>query len=523
MNQSSPLAGIPCESKLWYKRSSPLTINESTMKRRIILFSTIFLSLFTAQQVYAEVVTLTLDEVTRAALENNLGLQVERLKPKIQKESLIAEESIFDTSFVLEGSAGTKNTEESVVDKETVDYGVSTGLTKRFLFGTDVSATLGLSKKEVEQSSLSIEGDTTSGNLVVSQPLLKNRGTEVNRRSISLAENDLSIADLSLKQAIIDTVSEAKNLYWNYYYALAYVDVQKDSLALAIRSLEEIKERIRLGSSPKLDLLQAKAEVAAREESVISAENTLYNVQDQLLSYIYGAITTTEKVVPGDPPALYVVEKDKEELLQQAFAGRTDYLIAKLQLASANTDIIYFDNQRLPQLDLTGTLVVNDGEAGDPSGPDGLTDFSSDDFDDYQYGAVGLTLELPIGRRLGNANHAAAILKKRQNIIEKKNIRTKIEVEVRAALRDMQAAYKRYKASALSREYAAESLKTEEEKYRSGLSTSYKVMLFQRDLTDARASEIDAIADYQTAIIALYKAVGITLEQNNITIDEVAQ
>lgn len=502
------------------KDVSHLTINEPTMKKLFFLFSTIFLSVFTAQPVCAEVVTLTLDEVTRAALKNNLGLQVERLNPEIQQESLIAQESIFDTSFVLEGSSGKKNSEESVADKETIDYGVSTGLTKRFLYGTDVSATIDLSKKEVEQSSLLVEGDTTSGNLVVSQPLLKNRGTEVNRRSISLAENDLSIADLSLKQSIIDTVSEAKNLYWNYYYALAYVDVQKDSLALASRSLDEIKERIRLGSSPKLDLLQAKAEVAAREESVISAENTLYNVQDQLLSYIYGAITTTEKVVPGDPPALYVVEKDKGELLEQALAGRTDYLIAKLQLASANTDIIYFNNQRLPQLDLTGTLVVNDGEADDT---DDLTDFSSDTFDDYQYGTVGLTLELPIGRRFGNANHAAAILKKRQNIIEQKNIRTKIEVEVRAALRDMRAAYKRYKASALSREYAAESLTTEEEKYRSGLSTSYKVMLFQRDLTDARASEIDAIADYQTAIVALYKAVGITLEQNNIKIDEVVQ
>ncbi|WP_458774929.1 TolC family protein [Desulforhopalus sp. 52FAK] len=467
-----------------------------------------------------EALTLTLEDVTTAALKNNLGLQIERLSPEIQKENLVAEEAAFDTSFVLGGSSGLQNTKESLGDEETVDYGVSTGLEKKFQYGTDVSATLEWTEKEVEQLGLVSEGDNAAVTLVVSQPLLKNRGTAVNRRSISLAENELLAASLSLKQTIIDTVAEAQNLYWNYYYALAYVEVQKDSLTLAQSSLDEFEERVRLGSSPKLDLLQAKAEVASREESVISAENTLYNAQDQLLNYIYGSIITAEKIEPGDPPALYVVEVDETELLEQAFSYRTDYQIAKIQLASADTDITYYDNQRLPQLDLSATLMANDGQADDVTGSYG---YESDIYEDYQYAGLELSLELPIGRRLGNANHAAAILKKRQYLIDQQKTQSQITVEVRAALRDMRAAYKRYNAAALSKQYAVESLTTEEEKYRSGLSTSYQVMLFQRDLTDARAKEIDAISDYQTAIIGLYQSVGTTLEQNNIKIQEVVQ
>ncbi|MFT5697818.1 MAG: outer membrane protein TolC [Desulforhopalus sp.] len=497
-----------------------IEIDELTMKRRLLLFTTIFLVVIFVKHVRAESLTLTLDEVTRAALENNLGLQLERLNPKIQQENLIASEAEYDTSFSLEGTSGKTNTDETFSDKETIDYGASTGLSKKFLFGTDVSATFDWTDKEIEQGPNVADGDTATATLVVSQPLLKNRGTEVNRRLISLAENDLSVADLSLKQTLIDTVAEAKNLYWNYYYALAFFEVQKSSLALAESSLDEITERIRLGSSPKLDLLQAKAEVAAREEGVISSENSLFNAQDQLLNYIYGSITTADRVEPGDPPALHVVDKDENELLEQAYSLRTELLVAKLQLASAETDITYFDNQRLPQLDLSATIMANDGDAGTTIDS---TDFAADNFEDYQYAGVGLSLELPIGRRLGNANHAAALLKKRQNVIDQQNIRSMIKVEVRAALRTMKASYKRYKAAALSKEYAVESLATEEEKYRSGLSTSYQVMLFQRDLTDARASEIDAVADYQMAIIALYKAVGITLEQNNIRFDEVVQ
>lgn len=490
------------------------------MKKYFIVLLTALTPLYGGHLFAAEPLVLTIEDVTRAAIEHNLNLQIERLNPKIQKENLVAEEAVFDTNFLLEGSTGKRNTDGLLADKDTVDYGASTGLSKKLQFGTELTATLDWTEKEVAQSSLDIEGDSTAATLVVTQPLMKNRGTAVNRRSITLAENNLKSAGLNLKQAVIDTVAEAKNLYWSYYYALAYLDVQKDSLALARRSLEEMEERIRLGSSPKLDLLQSKAEVAAREESVISAENLLYNAQDRLLSYIYGSITTTELVTPGDPPALHRVDMDEDELLAQAYSLRTDYQLNQVELESAQTDITYFDNQRLPQLDLNATLGANDGQSDDISNS---MDFSSDVYDDYQYGMVGISLELPVGRRLGNANYAASRLKKRQVVIDQKNIRSAIQVEVRAALRDMQAAFKRYKAASLSKEYAVESLATEEEKYRSGLSTSYQVMLFQRDLTDARATEIDAISDYQTAIIALYKAVGNTLEQNNIKIDGVMQ
>lgn len=490
------------------------------MKRHLTATLLVLPSLLFGNVLVAKTLTLTLEDITTAALKNNLGLQIERLSPQIEKENLVAEEAAFDTSFIVDGSTGLQNTKKSLADEEIVDYGVSTGLEKKFQYGTDVSATLDYTEKETEQLSLVSEGDNAAVTLVVSQPLLKNRGTEVNRRLITLAENELSTANLSLKQTIIDTVAEAQNLYWNYYYALAYLEVQKGSLALAERSLDEIEERIRLGSSPKLDLLQAKAEVASREESVISADNTLFNAQDQLLNYIYGSIITSEKIEPGDPPALHVVEEDEAELLEQAFSLRTDYQISKIQLASADTDITYYDNQRLPQLDLSATLVANDGQADDVTGS---YNYESDIYEDYQYAGVELSLELPIGRRFGNANHAAAILKKRQYLIDQQNTQSQIRVEVRAALRDMRAAYKRYRAAALSNEYAVESLATEEEKYRSGLSTSYQVMLFQRDLTDARATEIDAISDYQTAIIDLYQSVGTTLEQNNIKIQEVVQ
>ncbi len=63
-------------------------------------------------------------------------------------------------------------------------------------------------------------------------------------------------------------------------------------------------------------------------------------------------------------------------------------------------------------------------------------------------------------------------------------------------------------------------MEVEEGKFKNGLSTSYNVLLYQRDLSDAKSNEVAAAVNYQLAVIELNKAVGITLEKNNIKIKE---
>ena len=462
---------------------------------------------------------LGLHDVVDAALQNNLGLKAERLTPQITQQTLLAEEAAFDPNLRLGGSSSRRLTEADLADSKRNDYSVTSGIGKKFTPGTDVSVNVAWITRNYDTSATpSGEGSSTAATLVVTQPLLKNRGSAINGRNIALANKNQAIARLNLRQAVIDTVSKAKNLYWQYYYALALLDVQQHSLDLARRSLEEMEEKIRLGSAPHLDLLQSQAEVASREENCISAENMLYTAQDQLLNYAYGSIITTDKVTPVDPPILTKMVHDEQQLVATALDKRTNYLISDLNLRSSETDVIYFDNQRLPQLDLTATLGVNDGN------PDTTSVTSpTDEFDDYRYGTIKLSLDLPIGRHRDNANHAAALLKNRQKNIDRLTAQAQIRLEVRSALRNLYTAEKRNNAARLSKKYAGEALQIEEEKNRSGLSTSYQVMLMQRDLTDAGATEAEAIKDYQTALIDLHKAVGTTMEENNITMDEVEQ
>jgi len=65
-----------------------------------------------------------------------------------------------------------------------------------------------------------------------------------------------------------------------------------------------------------------------------------------------------------------------------------------------------------------------------------------------------------------------------------------------------------------------EKLADEQTKLASGLSTSYNVVLIQRDLLTAQLAEVQANAAYAKARVTLEQAMGVTLDRNHITVDD---
>ena len=60
----------------------------------------------------------------------------------------------------------------------------------------------------------------------------------------------------------------------------------------------------------------------------------------------------------------------------------------------------------------------------------------------------------------------------------------------------------------------------EQKKLAAGLSTSYNVILVQRDLFSAQLAEVQARDAYAKARVSLDQAMGTTLETNRISLDE---
>ncbi|MDM8549487.1 TolC family protein [Desulfobacterales bacterium HSG2] len=485
--------------------------------RTIFLISAIWIS---SGYLYAEEhIDLTIPDVIEIALSNNLGLKSERISPDIQRENVETARSVFDPNVTAGGTISRLETQEDPSDAESNEKSLQVSIGKKLSRGMDVSVNLTVSDDSHKNSAgVDSDGRATLTTLVITQPLMKNKGETVNRRGIIIAENNYKKSDLGFKQAVINMVAETKNRYWQLYSAIESLTVQEKSLHLARQFMSDVEEKVRIGSAAKLDILQAKAEVASREENVIVAENKVMNSQDSLLNYVYGSLAKTGRVICRQKPSFEALQVDEEELVRQSMSARTDYLSAQYDIASVETDVAYTENQTKPQLDLVGTLGYNNGSS-DAVNPSQV----STEYKDYYTAAVTLNLKFPWGFRKDVANYQAARLSLKQSRIRLEEIESGIRLEIRTAIRNVRSAHKRYQAASVSGRLAEEKLAAEQEKYENGLSTGYDVLLYQRDLTDAGVRLVDATIAYQQAIVALNKAAGITLEQNKIEIKDIVQ
>lgn len=461
-----------------------------------------------------EKMTLSLGEAIEKALTHNLDLELARITPEKERENVAVAVSEFDPVISAETGTLRRKSYDETVDSETTGISGKAGVTKRFDTGTELSLTLEAVNNDADADpGMDVGGDYTEAVLFVSHPLLKNSSRAVNLKDVTLAENTLKKARIDLKQAIIDTVSQAQNLYWEYFSALQALAVYEQSLALAMRFIDEVEEKARIGSAARLDILQARAEVASREEDIITARNTMENAKDTLLNYIYGHTRFRGSVLCLTEPSIMSREWDEGALIKEAMGKRTDYVSTRVDLDSADVNVIYYANRKKPELDVNLTLGVNDGTAGSDLSP-------LDQYHNYCYGQVVFSLKFPWGFRGEKADYAAAKLGKKQVEVMLDSIRARIVLDVKTALRDLTAAGKRVETTLMAGQYSRESLDAEQVKFRNGLSTSYNVLLYQRDLTDALVKKVNATIAYQTSLVALYKAVGTTLEINKIELEK---
>jgi outer membrane protein TolC len=240
--------------------------------------------------------------------------------------------------------------------------------------------------------------------------------------------------------------------------------------------------------------------------------------------------------VPKDKPTYVQKTVDLEEALATAIQNRNDLEISRIGIETEKLNLSYAKNQNLPDLSLSASLYAPgiDGTRifyiGSPL--DGIVDHSVPGGIDgalkqttsFQYPNwnLGLTLSIPVANLFSKANLAQAKLNMRQAMLELENQKEQIYLEIKNAVRSVDANYKRILAYTTARELAEQKLAAEEEKRRVGMSTNYMVLSYQRDLANARISELNSIIAYNVSLAALEKSMGTNLKSKNIKLSDIA-
>jgi len=150
----------------------------------------------------------------------------------------------------------------------------------------------------------------------------------------------------------------------------------------------------------------------------------------------------------------------------------------------------------------------------------GLLQLFGHNFPNY---SVGVQLNIPLKNRVAQADVIRDQLQVRQSEVRLRTLENQIRLEVENALVALQRARATYDAAVETRQLQEEALAAEQERYQVGASTSFFVIQYQRDLEQARSTEVIAKNNYAKARAALERATGATLARNDVEVRDAYQ
>ena len=469
---------------------------------------------------------LSADDAVRMALENNLGVQAERLGPRISTLNVASARALFaprlqsttstrsSTSppdFLAQGGATEITTSERVFTSVGVAQNLPWG-------GGNFAVGIDAARQTVNFTSQFNPQLNSNLNFNYTQPLLRNFLIDPGRQQLMVARINEDIADLQLRQQLTATERVARNAYYDLILAIGQLEVNQQSLELARTALQQNERRVEVGTMAQIDILEAQAEVSRVEESVIIAEAGIRSAEDNLRTLILNpkaADYWTTRLVPTEQPTLTAQPVDVEAAVQTALSNRTDLAQFRKQLETTRIDIDFARNQKLPDVNLVAnynTIGVGGTQYSFSPGifppvpesqversfRDALSDVFGQNFKTW---SVQLQINYPIGTSAADANHAAARLQLEQQQNNLLDSELNVTAQVREAGRQVNTALQRVQSTTRAREFAERRLDAENKRVTVGLSTTFQLFQAQRDLASVRQQELRAIIDYNRALV----------------------
>ena len=485
-----------------------------------------------ATQPSGSVTKISVDDAVRMALENNLGIQSERLGPQIGTLAVAQARGVY-APFLISTTTTRKSTEPpgnfltgtgDVISDDT--FRTNAGLRQFVPFGGgSYQFTLDASRQTTNaftnynpQLGSNFAGSYT-------QPLLRGFKIDTFRQQVLTSRNNQVIADIQLREQITLTSYAVRFSYYDLVGAIEGLKVAQLSLDLARQSLKDNQTRVEVGTMAPIDIIEAQAEVASNEEAVIQAEARISTVQDRLRALVLNPTQEdfwSVRLEPGDAPTVTPVNIDIETAVQNALANRTDLARQRKLNDNVEVNLRFNQDQRMPALDLVasynliglaGTQFVFDQNSQSFPPPilsqsqRSFTDALSDVFgNDFRTWSVQFQFSYPIGRSVSDAALASNRLQRQQGSNDLRNLELQVVTAVRDSGRQVATNLKRVEATGKARQFAERRLEAEQKRMTVGLSSTFALFQAQRDLARQRQNELNAIIDYNRSI-ATFEAI----------------
>lgn len=347
------------------------------------------------------------------------------------------------------------------------------------------------------KNSLSDKHDDWVGSLNLTQPVFQGfnllagwQKAQLNKES---TEAQLTDVELTLVESV-------QSNFLSLLKARMDVKSAEDSVARLESQLKVTTAFYDVGLRPKAEVLDAEVDLATAKQELLKARNNVSTQEAQLNTLLN---------IPIEAPVEYVGELkyipfglSLKDCLTRAYANRPDLIIGQKSVDMAQKDVTMAESSFYPKVDATWDYV----NRGDNPGLDGGGAYSERS-SEYWTAGVGATMNIfQWGADYYNSRQYAQVVKQMEADLE--NTRLNAGFEVKRSLLSIQEAADRITVAQKSVVAAEEAYRMAVARYQAQVGTNTDVLNAQERLTFAEAQLSQALADYGTAVSALYVAMG---------------
>ena len=379
----------------------------------------------------------------------------------------------------------------------------------------------------------------------VQHPLLRGRGTSVNRIPVVLARinEDLSLVDF--EERVRNLVRDVEFAYWDLYQSYWNVENARIARDSAAKAYHIAYEKLQKGAAGTTEAqakytyhdFQAQLDAALAGGAALGGDPGLFG-REQTLRILMGWASSDGRLVrPSDKPAIGMAQFDFDGSINEMLSRSVDLRRQRWIIKQRELELLSAKNQMLANVDLSfiyryvgvGSSLLDQGGNG-PFPPEPRTNPSPSAWEellggDFQEAAVRLDfLPNPIGaRRASNdVRNKQLTLARDHALLEEKEIAATHRIS--QVLRELNSNYIQMTEQLAALSAADRWVKLYQEKFNAGESGAEQIMDLllraQQSRANAGRNYARALSEYNKSIVEVHMLKGSLLEYNNISLEE---
>ncbi|MGV3483000.1 MAG: TolC family protein [Planctomycetaceae bacterium] len=423
------------------------------------------------------------------------------------------------------------NTQQAAISKRLATGGVAT-LRQQVIYGSNNVALGNVARAVTSDWTALVEAQ-------VQHPLMRNRGTLVNRIPVVLASLNEDIAISEFEIQVRNLVRDVEVAYWDLYVSYRNVATAMVGRNSAQATQQFARLSLEGGAGTKQDLAQATVQYYQFKgllESALAGSNLpgadrlgVYGAERQLREKMGLAPTDGRLIRPVTEPNIARVEFDWDESVAQMLYLAPELRRSKIRIQQNEQELILAKNQILPEVNLS--LLYRWVGVGDTLGPPqrrdvnfpaaGSSALGELTEGDFQEGAVRLDFQpTAIGSRRELTRIRGAqleIARSRAFLQEQERLQVS---QLSDAVAKMGTHYQLVQTNAQRWQAAEQEVQARLAEYKGGRMPVNVVLQSQQRRAEAQIDYYRSLAEYSKSINYVHYTKGTLLHHNNIELAE---